>query len=157
MEERKSDVIVSGRAAFEYNLGNLIFSFVALNIGFDLGVGMLWLYLVYHEQIQLIGAIAGGILFLLATAYAILLLSGIAKARRSKNTVEAIAKEDEFHVLVYKGEDLAKEYHVAYQKALYYRISRHYIFVYMAKQNAFPIQKKDEWVEFLNARGIRKK
>ena len=62
MEERKSDVIVSGRAAFEYNLGNLIFSFVALNIGFDLGVGMLWLYLVYHEQIQLIGAIAGSAL-----------------------------------------------------------------------------------------------
>lgn len=148
---------MSGLAAFEYNLGNLVFAFISAAIGFNLGVVMLVVYTHYREQSNLVIAIFGGILFVLATIYAFMLLYAVFKAKVGKNTVEVLAKNDGFHVSVYKGEDLAKEYDISYQKVLYYRVARHYIFVYFQKQVAFPLEKSGEWVEYLSSLGLKKK
>ena len=151
--------LIDKKSAKEFIQGNLIFSFVSL----DVSLVIIALYVIFGvinkswlDTLQIVLIVLGGILLVLSI---IMIVNYVASINKMDNLVRTIVyhfSDVEITFDIYREEKLVQSGKALYNDLLEYKETKNYIYIRQRNNTWLILNKEDELIAFLNNKGIFK-
>ena len=151
--------LIDKKSAKEFIQGNLIFSFVSL----DVSLVIIALYVIFGvinkswlDTLQIVLIVLGGILLVLSI---IMIVNYVASINKMDNLVRTIVyhfSDVEITFDIYREEKLVQSGKALYNDLLEYKETKNYIYIRQRNNTWLILNKEDELISFLNNKGIFK-
>ena len=153
----KSTVKLDKKLIHEIWNKSLVFAYVSMGLGLAIIILAVAFLVRAFDLIWLFVAILGGVDILLSIYFAWRILSSGSKIEASNAVTEIEFDEDHLILCVFKGEEKASETKIYYKDVQYYRVTKNYIVGYISAQQFFPVEKREDTLDFFSSKGIKRK